>query len=149
MTVLRDTPLGLALNGLILLFVALSIVSWVGLARPGAWPGALPQAEGIHRSGPHDRLTQDVNHAQAFAPNCLGPIIVSTVFAIPRMIITEATLGYLGIGLRPATDPGALFITSWVLLLLDGQVAINAQLVAAADACHLHRVDRAGVQLRR
>ena len=34
-------------------------------------------------------------------PNCLGPIIVSTAFLIPAMIITEATLGYLGIGLRP------------------------------------------------
>ena len=33
MTALRDTPIGQALNGLILLFAALSIVNWVGLAR--------------------------------------------------------------------------------------------------------------------
>jgi oligopeptide transport system permease protein len=43
------------------------------------------------------------------------------------MIITEAILGYLGLGLRPATDPNAIFITSWGVLLLDGQTAINAQ----------------------
>jgi ABC-type dipeptide/oligopeptide/nickel transport system permease subunit len=48
-------------------------------------------------------------------------------FAIPRMIITEAVLGYLGIGLRPATDPHAFFITSWGVSLLEGQTAINAQ----------------------
>ncbi len=33
MAALRDTAIGQALNGLLLLFVALSIVNWVGLAR--------------------------------------------------------------------------------------------------------------------
>jgi oligopeptide transport system permease protein len=60
-------------------------------------------------------------------PNTLGPLIVSAAFSIPGMIITEAILGYLGIGLRPATDPNAVFITSWGVLLLEGQTAINAQ----------------------
>jgi oligopeptide transport system permease protein len=31
------------------------------------------------------------------------------------------------LGLRPATDPQSIFITSWGALLLDGQTAINAQ----------------------
>ena len=43
------------------------------------------------------------------------------------MIIVEAILGYLGIGLRPATDPNAFFITSWGVLMLEGQTAINIQ----------------------
>ena len=33
MAALRETPIGAAMNGLLLLFVALSIVNWVGLAR--------------------------------------------------------------------------------------------------------------------
>ncbi len=127
MTALRDTPLGQALNGLILLFVALSIVSWVGLARlVRGQVLSLKQKEFIEAArmigSPSTRIM--IKH---LLPNCLGPIIVSTAFSIPSMIITEATLGYLGIGLRPATDPGALFITIWGALLLDGQVAINAQ----------------------
>jgi ABC-type dipeptide/oligopeptide/nickel transport system permease subunit len=36
-------------------------------------------------------------------------------------------LGYLGLGLRPATDAHAVFVTSWGALLLDGQVSINSQ----------------------
>ncbi len=60
-------------------------------------------------------------------PNSLGPIIVFTAFRIPALIITEAVLGYLGLGLRPSTDPRAPFITSWGAMLLDGQSAINAQ----------------------
>ena len=52
---------------------------------------------------------------------------MSAAFSIPGLIITEAILGYLGLGLRPATNPKAFFITSWGSMLLDGQTAINAQ----------------------
>jgi oligopeptide transport system permease protein len=48
-------------------------------------------------------------------------------FAIPNMIIAEATLGYLGIGLRPATDPDQFFITSWGVSMLEGRTAIGIQ----------------------
>jgi oligopeptide transport system permease protein len=60
-------------------------------------------------------------------PNSLGPLIVVAAFSIPGLIITEAILGYLGLGLRPATDPSSFFITSWGVLLLEGQTSINAQ----------------------
>jgi oligopeptide transport system permease protein len=57
----------------------------------------------------------------------MGPIIVLTAFLIPQLIITEAILGYLGLGLKPTTNSEAFFITSWGSLLLEGQTAINAQ----------------------
>jgi oligopeptide transport system permease protein len=60
-------------------------------------------------------------------PNCVGVIVVYAAFRIPSLIITEAILGYLGVGLRPATDPAAVFITSWGSLLLDGKTALNTQ----------------------
>ncbi len=60
-------------------------------------------------------------------PNSLGPILVAMAFLIPGAIITEAILGYLGLGLRPSTDPTDIFITSWGSMLLDGQTAINNQ----------------------
>ena len=47
--------------------------------------------------------------------------------ATAGMIITEAILGYLGLRLRPSTNPKDFFLTSWGGLLLDGQSAINAQ----------------------
>jgi oligopeptide transport system permease protein len=127
MTALRDTKIGQLLNGLILLFVALSIVSWVGLARlVRGQVLSLKQKEFVEAArmigAPISRIM-----FRHLLPNTLGPIIVSTAFAIPNMIITEATLGYLGIGLRPATDPKAIFITSWGALMLDGQAAIAAQ----------------------
>ena len=60
-------------------------------------------------------------------PNTMGPLIVVSAFIIPGCIITEAVLGYLGVGLRPSTNPQDIFITSWGAMLLDGQTAINAQ----------------------
>jgi oligopeptide transport system permease protein len=60
-------------------------------------------------------------------PNSLSPIIILAATAIPGMIITEAILGYLGLGLRPSTNPADFFLTSWGAELLAGQTAINAQ----------------------
>jgi oligopeptide transport system permease protein len=127
MAALRETPIGQVFNGLLLLFVALSIVAWVGLARlVRGQVLSLKQKEFVEAG----RMIGATNTRIMFRhllPNSLGPIIISTAFRIPGLIITEATLGYLGLGLRPATDPNAPFITSWGALLLDGQSAINAQ----------------------
>jgi oligopeptide transport system permease protein len=127
MAALRETPIGLAMNGLLLLFVALSIVNWVGLARLVRGSGlSLKQKEFVEAGrmigAPSSRIM--LKH---LLPNTLGIIIVYVAFRIPALIITEAVLGYLGLGLRPSTDPNAAFITSWGSLLLDGQTAINAQ----------------------
>jgi oligopeptide transport system permease protein len=127
MVSLRETWLGRLLNGLFLLFMALAIINWVGVARiVRGQVLSLKEKEFVEAA----RTVGAKNSRIMFRhilPNCLGPIIVVAAFTIPNLIITEAILGYLGLGLRPATDPNALFITSWGVLLLDGQTAINAQ----------------------
>ena len=127
MAALRDTWVGKLLNGMFLLFAALSFVGWVGLARlVRGQVLSLREKEFIEAArsiGASDGRIMFVH----LLPNTLGPIIVSTAFRIPGLIITEAILGYLGIGLRPATDPNATFITSWGVMLQEGQQAIYAQ----------------------
>lgn len=127
MVTLRDTAVGKLLNGLFLLFIALAVVSWVGVARlvRGSVLSVKGQefVEAAHAIGAGDFRIM-VRH---ILPNVLSPIVVWMAFAIPRMIIAEAVLGYLGIGLRPATNPEAFFITSWGMLMLEGQSAINNQ----------------------
>jgi ABC-type dipeptide/oligopeptide/nickel transport system permease subunit len=127
MVSLRETWLGGLLNGLFLLFMALAIINWVGVARiVRGQVLSLKEKEFVEAAraiGVKD-LQIMFRH---ILPNSLGPIIVVAAFMVPNMIITEAILGYLGLGLRPATDQNALFITSWGVLLLDGQTAINAQ----------------------
>jgi ABC-type dipeptide/oligopeptide/nickel transport system permease subunit len=129
MVSLRETAIGQLMNGLILLFVALAMVSWVTIARlvRGQVLG-LKEKEFVEAGrmigAPNTRIM--THH---LLPNTLGVIIVYTAFRIPALIITEAILGYLGIGLRPATDPNAFFMTSWGQLMLEGQTSINSQLM--------------------
>jgi ABC-type dipeptide/oligopeptide/nickel transport system permease subunit len=124
---LRDTWIGELMSGLFLLFFALAIINWVGVARlVRGQVLSLKEKEFIEAArsiGVKDSRIM-LRH---LLPNVLGPIIVLTAFLIPNMIITEAILGYLGLGLKPATNPEAFFITSWGSLLLEGQTAINAQ----------------------
>jgi oligopeptide transport system permease protein len=127
MVALRDTFIGQFMNGLVLLFAALAIVNWVGVARLiRGQVLSIKQKEYIEAArciGVRDNRIM----FRHILPNSLGPLIVSAAFQIPGLIITEAILGYLGIGLRPATDSHSFFITSWGSLMLEGQSAINAQ----------------------
>ena len=127
MVTLRQTPIGQALNGLLLLFSALAIVNWVGFARiVRGQVLSLKEKEFIEAArciGASDTRIM----FRHILPNSLGPIIILMAMTIPGMIITEAILGYLGLGLIPSTNPNDFFITSWGALMLEGQTAINVQ----------------------
>lgn len=128
MVSMRDKPIGQFMNGLFLLFMALAIVNWTGVARlVRGQVLSLKQKEFVEAArciGVKDTRIM----FRHILPNCLGPLIVSAAFTVPGLIISEAILGYLGLGLRPATQlEGNYFINSWGSLLLDGQGALNAQ----------------------
>lgn len=128
MVALREEPIGQFMNGLFLLFMALAIVNWVGVARlVRGQVLSLKQKEFVEAArciGAKDSRIM----FRHILPNSLGPLTVSAAFTIPGLIISEAILGFLGLGLRPATQlEGNYFITSWGSLLLDGYGAINSQ----------------------
>ena len=127
MVALRDTWIGQLMNGMILLFAAFAIVNWVGVARLiRGQVLSLKQKEFVEAArciGVKDARIM----FRHILPNSLGPLIVSAAFTIPGLIITEAILGYIGVGLRPATDSADFFVTSWGSLMLEGQTAINSQ----------------------
>jgi oligopeptide transport system permease protein len=136
-TALRDTWLGGLLDGFVLLFVCLALVTWVTVARLVRGQVLSVKSKDYieaARSIGAGPLRIMMNH---IFPNSLAPIIVSAAFLVPQSIVTEAVLGYLGIGIRPTVDPTALFPTSWGNLLNDGRVAINAQpwLLVAPAIC--------------
>jgi oligopeptide transport system permease protein len=127
MVSLRDTFLGELLNGAILLFAALAIVNWVGVARLiRGQVLSLKEKEFVEAARCIGAKDLHIMFKHIF-PNSLGPLIVSIAFNIPGAIITEAVLGYLGLGLRPSTNPNDIFITSWGSMLLDGNAALSAQ----------------------
>lgn len=127
MTALRETWLGSLLNGLFLLFVSLAIVNWTGVARlVRGQVLAIKEKEFVEAA----RMIGAGNTRimlRHLLPNSLAPIIVSAAFRVPQAILLEAILGYIGVGVRPATDPNDYFLTSWGSMLLDGRDAIIVQ----------------------
>lgn len=115
------------LNGLILLFVTLSIVNWTGVARlVRGTTLSLKEKEFVEAarasgSGASRLLIRHI------LPNTLGPIIVAGAFIVPGAIISEAVLTYLGIGLRPDVSLNAPFPTSWGQMIQDGARNYNNQ----------------------
>jgi oligopeptide transport system permease protein len=137
MAALKDTPIGKFMNGFLVLFMALSLVGWVSVARlVRGQVLSLKEKEFVEAA----RAVGVRNHniiLRHLLPNTLGPMIVAGAFIVPGAIITEAVLSYLGIGLSPATNPAAPFPVSWGNMILDGKSAITAQpwlLIAPAIA---------------
>lgn len=126
-TALRDTWVGGLLNGFFLLFVSLALVSWVTVARlVRGQVLAIKEKEYVEAARSIGASPLRIM-AQHIFPNALAPLIVAAAFIVPASIVTEAVLGYLGIGIRPTADPTAPFPTSWGNLLNDGRVAIETQ----------------------
>jgi oligopeptide transport system permease protein len=124
---LRDSPIGEWMSGLFLLFVALALTSWVGVARLVRGSVlSLKEKEFVEAARAIGASTSRIMFKHIL-PNALGPIIIWAAFSIPRYIIFEAILGYLGLGLRPTTDPNSFFISSWGSLMLEGRTAMNSQ----------------------
>lgn len=115
-----DSALGRAFNGLVLLFITLSIINWTGLARLVRGETlALKEKEFVEAaraSGAGTRRTI-VKH---ILPNALGPIIVACAFIVPGAIISEAVLSFLGIGIRPSTNLDNPFPSSWGQMIQEG-----------------------------
>ena len=110
MAALRNTALGDVMGGLMLMFIALAIVSWVGLARLiRGQVLSLKEKEFIEAARAIGVPTRRIMVRHLF-PNALAPVIVSLSFAIPGYMLAEATLSFLGIGIKPPTPTWGVMI---------------------------------------
>jgi len=116
----RETFFGQALDGLLLVFVAIGITSWVTVARlVRGQMLALKETEFVEAAraiGVSDRRIV-LRH---LLPNGIGPIIVAVTLGIPGAILAESTLAFIGVGVRP---PRA----SWGSLIAEGQKFVRSE----------------------
>ena len=104
---------------LVLLFLALGAVQWLTMSR--IVRGQMMQLRGEEfvqairalGAGPGRILFRHL------VPNLLGPIIVYATLTVPAVMLEEAFLSFLGLGVQP---PAA----SWGLLAAEGASAITA-----------------------
>jgi oligopeptide transport system permease protein len=115
----RETPFGQAMDGLLLVFVAIGLTSWVTVARlVRGQMLALKETEFVEAAkaiGVSDRRIV----TKHLLPNGMGPIIVAVTLGIPAAVLAEATLAYIGIGVQA---PRA----SWGSLVADGQTVLRS-----------------------
>jgi oligopeptide transport system permease protein len=116
----RETAFGQAMDGLLMVFVAIGITSWVTVARlVRGQLMSLKETEFVEAAraiGVRDRSIV----GRHLLPNGMGPIIVAITLGIPGAILAEATLAYIGIGVQP---PRA----SWGSLIAEGQKWIRSE----------------------
>ena len=116
----RETAFGKALDGLLIIFVAIGLVSWVTMARlvRGQLLSLKEQdyVEAARAIGVSDFKIV----TRHLLPNAIGPIIVAVTLGIPGAILAEATLSFIGIGVQ---SPRA----SWGSLVTAGEPYIRSQ----------------------
>jgi oligopeptide transport system permease protein len=118
MATLRNTWLGDMMGGLVLIFVALAVVSWVGLARlVRGQVLSLKEKEFIEAARATGVPTGRIMLRHLF-PNALAPVIVSLAFAIPGAMLSESVLSFIGIGIRPPT-------ATWGVMINEGFVVFS------------------------
>jgi oligopeptide transport system permease protein len=100
-------------RSILMLFVALGLVQWLTMARivRGQVLSLKQQnfVEAARALGARDRAIV----FRHLVPNTLGPVIVYTTLTVPAVILQEAFLSFLGLGVQP---PAA----SWGTLVADG-----------------------------
>jgi oligopeptide transport system permease protein len=100
-------------RNIVLIFVAIGAVEWLTMARiVRSQVMALKQMEFVEaaRSLGFGRRRILFHHV---LPNALGPIIVYATLTIPAVMLLEAFLSFLGLGVQPP-------MSSWGTLIKDG-----------------------------
>jgi ABC-type dipeptide/oligopeptide/nickel transport system permease subunit len=113
------------LNGLLTLIVGFAAVSWAGLAR-------LIRVEVLRiKSQPFVEAAVALGASPGFIiwrhllPNVLHLVLIWIINNIPAVILLEAVLGYIGVGLTGSTDGGEFTVVSLGGLFFAGRTALN------------------------
>lgn len=100
-------------RNIVLLFLAIGAVEWLTMARiMRSQVQALRQQEFVEAAISLG-LPPSTIIRRHLVPNALGPIIVYTTLTIPSVMLLEAFLSFLGLGIQPPQ-------TSWGLLISYG-----------------------------
>jgi len=100
-------------RSLVLLFIAIGAIEWLTMARiVRAQVRNIKQSEYVEAAecmgvAPATILLRHI------LPNCIGPIVVYTTLTIPSVMLLEAFLSFLGLGVQPPDS-------SWGLLINQG-----------------------------
>lgn len=108
-----------AFGGLLGVFISLALISWLTVARlVRGQVLSLKEREFVEAAramgAPNSRIIRI-----HLLPNVMAPIIVAATFGIPRAIVVEAALSFIGLGVSPPES-------SWGVMILSGYRALQS-----------------------
>lgn len=123
---LGGTPASKLLNGVVSLTLAFALIAWVTLARLVRGKVLMIKqnlyVEAARSVGAsHMRIL-----FRHIFPNCASLILVWLMAAIPKVIILEALLGYIGVGITPSVGGAEFIVTSFGGIFREGQRGIHS-----------------------
>ncbi len=117
--------------GLWLVLVAVAAVEWLDMARIVRTQTLSLKGRDFVRAAQALGLATPAILARHIVPNTLGPIVVAATLLVPRVILLESFLSFLGLGVQ---EPA----TSWGVLIAEGSRALeSAPWMLAAPASFL------------
>lgn len=102
----------------ILIFVALGAVEWLDMARIVRGQTLSIKRKEFIEAAHAFGVSKTMIIFRHIIPNCLGPVIVYVTLLVPRVILVESFLSFLGLGIQ---EP----YTSWGKLISDGALNIE------------------------
>ncbi len=106
-------------RNILLLFVAIGAVEWLTMARIVRGQVLSLKDQTYIRAARSLGFSHMRIMLRHIIPNMLGPVIVYTTLTIPRVILLESFLSFLGLGVQPP-------MSSWGLLIRDGARAMES-----------------------
>lgn len=114
-------------TGLIMvgLFVALGIVSWLNVARLVRGQFLSMREKEFVEAAVALGATPIRIMSRHLLPNTIGPIVIWLTLRIPTLILTESTLSFIGLGVKPPTPSwGGMLAEGWRAMRTSPHLAI-------------------------
>jgi oligopeptide transport system permease protein len=103
----------------VLIFVAIGAVEWLDMARIVRGQTLAIKRREFVSAAVAMGLTDGQIIRRHIIPNTIGPVVVFVTLMVPKVILLESFLSFLGLGVQ---EP----LTSWGLLIAEGAGAIEA-----------------------
>jgi oligopeptide transport system permease protein len=103
----------------VLIFVAIGAVEWLDMARIVRGQTLAIKRREFVGAAVAMGLSDGQIIRRHIIPNTLGPVVVFVTLMVPKVILLESFLSFLGLGVQ---EP----LTSWGLLIAEGAGAIEA-----------------------
>ena len=105
-------------RNLVLLFMAIGAVEWLTMSRiVRSQVRSLSQQEFVLAAEAMGVSKKDII-TRHLIPNAIGPVIVYATLTVPQIMLLEAFLSFLGLGVQAP-------MSSWGLLIRDGAVSME------------------------